>query len=46
LSHAPVASVIAGTTSAEQVEQNVRAANWRLTAEMLAEVDRITLAAN
>ena len=46
LSHAPVASVIAGATSAEQVEQNVRAANWRLSAEMLAEVDRITLAAN
>jgi aryl-alcohol dehydrogenase-like predicted oxidoreductase len=46
LSHAPVASVIAGATSAEQVEQNVRAANWRLSADMLAEVDRITLDAN
>jgi aryl-alcohol dehydrogenase-like predicted oxidoreductase len=37
-----VASVIAGATSAEQVEQNVRAAGWTLAAEDLAEIDRIT----
>jgi aryl-alcohol dehydrogenase-like predicted oxidoreductase len=42
LSHAQVTSVIAGATSPEQIEQNVRAANWRLSAGMLAEVDRIT----
>jgi aryl-alcohol dehydrogenase-like predicted oxidoreductase len=38
-----VASVIAGATSPEQVAQNIRAAEWALTAEELAEVDRITL---
>jgi aryl-alcohol dehydrogenase-like predicted oxidoreductase len=37
-----VASVIAGASSPEQVEQNVRAAGWKLTAEEMAEVDRIT----
>ncbi len=37
-----VASVIAGATKPEQVEQNVRAAEWRLTAEELTEVDAIT----
>ena len=37
-----VASVIAGATSPEQVAQNIRAAGWVLTAEELAEVDRIT----
>ncbi len=37
-----VASVIAGATKPEQIEQNVRAADWRLTAEELAEVDRLT----
>jgi aryl-alcohol dehydrogenase-like predicted oxidoreductase len=37
-----VASVIAGATSAEQIEQNVRAAGWTLSAEDLAEIDRIT----
>ena len=37
-----VASVIAGATSTEQVEANVKAASWQLTAEDLAEVDRIT----
>jgi aryl-alcohol dehydrogenase-like predicted oxidoreductase len=37
-----VASVIAGATSPEQVEQNIRAAQWTLTAEDLAEIDRIT----
>jgi aryl-alcohol dehydrogenase-like predicted oxidoreductase len=37
-----VSSVIAGATKPEQVEQNVRAANWKLTAEDLAEIDRLT----
>ena len=37
-----VSSVIAGATKPEQVEQNVRAAEWKLTAEELAEVDKIT----
>ncbi|MCH8992674.1 MAG: aldo/keto reductase, partial [Acidobacteria bacterium] len=37
-----VASVMAGATKPEQVEQNVSAAEWRLTAEELAEVDTIT----
>ena len=36
-----VASVIAGATSAAQVEANVGATGWRLTADDLAEVDRI-----
>ena len=37
-----VASVIAGATKPEQLEQNASAAEWRLTAEELAEVDTIT----
>jgi aryl-alcohol dehydrogenase-like predicted oxidoreductase len=37
-----VASVIAGATTPEQVEQNVGAAGWTLSAEDLAEIDRIT----
>jgi aryl-alcohol dehydrogenase-like predicted oxidoreductase len=37
-----VCSVICGATRAEQIEQNVAAAGWTLTAEELAEVDRIT----
>jgi aryl-alcohol dehydrogenase-like predicted oxidoreductase len=37
-----VASVIAGATTPEQVEQNVCAAGWVLPAEDLAEIDRIT----
>ena len=35
-------SVIAGATSPEQVEANVKAASWMLTAEDMVEVDRIT----
>jgi aryl-alcohol dehydrogenase-like predicted oxidoreductase len=34
-----VGSVIAGATKPEQVEQNVAAGNWKLSAEELAEVD-------
>ena len=37
-----VGSVIAGATKPEQVEQNVRAGEWRLTPEEMAEVDAIT----
>ncbi|MEA2948256.1 MAG: hypothetical protein QOI40_3586 [Alphaproteobacteria bacterium] len=38
-----VASVIAGATSPEQVEQNIRAAGWTLSADDVAEIDEITL---
>ncbi|NUM49005.1 MAG: aldo/keto reductase [Anaerolineales bacterium] len=41
-SQAHVASVIAGATRPEQVEQNVAAAGWTLTPEELAEVDLAT----
>ena len=37
-----VASVICGATKPEQIEQNVKAANWALSAEELAEVDKLT----
>ncbi len=37
-----VGSVIAGATKPEQVDQNVAAGAWRLTAEELAEVDAIS----
>jgi aryl-alcohol dehydrogenase-like predicted oxidoreductase len=37
-----VASVIAGATKPEQLDQNINAANWSLSADELAEVDRIT----
>ncbi len=36
------ASIIAGATKPEQLEQNVKAVEWTLTAEDFAEVDRIT----
>jgi aryl-alcohol dehydrogenase-like predicted oxidoreductase len=38
----PVASVIAGATSREQVAANVRAGDWRPTDDDRAELDRIT----
>jgi aryl-alcohol dehydrogenase-like predicted oxidoreductase len=41
LAQIPVTSVIAGATRPEQLEQNVKAGGWVLTAEELAEVDRI-----
>jgi aryl-alcohol dehydrogenase-like predicted oxidoreductase len=41
LSHPPVASVIAGATSPEQVRSNVEAAGWRLTPADLAEIDKL-----
>jgi aryl-alcohol dehydrogenase-like predicted oxidoreductase len=37
-----VASVIAGATRLEQVEQNVKAIGWALSADEMAEIDRIT----
>ena len=44
LSQRPVASVIAGATTPEQVAANVQAAaNWRLTADEMREVDRLTV---
>ena len=39
--HRPVASVIAGATSAEQVHANVAAADWELSADDLAEIDKL-----
>jgi len=41
LRHRVVASVIAGAMSPEQMRANVAASGWRLTAEDLAEVDRL-----
>jgi aryl-alcohol dehydrogenase-like predicted oxidoreductase len=37
-----VSSVIAGATRPEQIAANVKAADWALTADDLAEIDRIT----
>jgi aryl-alcohol dehydrogenase-like predicted oxidoreductase len=37
-----VASVIAGATSPEQLEDNVRAAGWALSREDMDEIDRLT----
>ena len=39
-----VASIIAGATKPEQVEANAKAVSWKLSAEEMAEVDRITAA--
>jgi len=44
LAQAPVASVIAGATRPEQLEQNVKAGGWKLSAEELEEIDGITAA--
>jgi aryl-alcohol dehydrogenase-like predicted oxidoreductase len=41
LARPTVASVIAGASNPEQVQQNVKAATWTLTSEELAEVDNI-----
>jgi aryl-alcohol dehydrogenase-like predicted oxidoreductase len=41
LAQDPVSSVIAGATRPEQLEQNVKAGDWRLTAEELAEINTI-----
>jgi aryl-alcohol dehydrogenase-like predicted oxidoreductase len=37
-----VSSIIAGASSPAQVEQNVRAVDWTLTPEDMAEIDRLT----
>jgi aryl-alcohol dehydrogenase-like predicted oxidoreductase len=37
-----VASVIAGATRVEQVEQNVKAIGWQLSTDDMAEIDRMT----
>jgi aryl-alcohol dehydrogenase-like predicted oxidoreductase len=42
LSHDCLASVIAGATRPEQIEQNAKAASWELTSEERAEVDRLS----
>ena len=42
LAQQPVASVIAGATRPEQLEQNVKAGEWVLTADELAEVNRLS----
>ena len=42
LSHAPVASVIAGATRVDQVNANASAGSWVLTTEELAAIDAIT----
>lgn len=41
-----VSSVIAGATSVAQIEQNVKAISWKLSPDDLAEIDKITSAAN
>jgi aryl-alcohol dehydrogenase-like predicted oxidoreductase len=42
LARPTVASVIAGATKGEQVEQNANAAEGELTPEEIAEIDEIT----
>jgi aryl-alcohol dehydrogenase-like predicted oxidoreductase len=42
LAHKPVASVIAGATTVEQIEANAKAANWAMTPEDLTEIRKLT----
>ncbi len=42
LSHPSLASVIAGATKPEQIEANIRAAEWELTPDEVAEVNRLS----
>jgi aryl-alcohol dehydrogenase-like predicted oxidoreductase len=42
LARPPIASVIAGATTPEQVRTNIAAGQWALTADELSEVDRLT----
>ncbi len=42
VSHPWVSTVIAGVTRPEQVSANVAAADWKLTADEMAEIDRIS----
>jgi aryl-alcohol dehydrogenase-like predicted oxidoreductase len=37
-----VSSIIAGATKPEQIEANIKAADWALSAEDLAEIDKLT----
>jgi aryl-alcohol dehydrogenase-like predicted oxidoreductase len=39
----PVASIIAGATTTEQVEANAKSVEWDLAAAEMAEIDRLTL---
>lgn len=39
---AAVSSVIAGATSPEQVSENIKAAAWKLSADEMAEIDKLT----
>ena len=41
-SRPPVASIIAGATSPDQVERNARAVDWQLTAEDLTAIEAAT----
>ena len=41
LARPAVSSVIAGATKPEQLVENVKAAEWTLSAEDMAEIDRI-----
>jgi aryl-alcohol dehydrogenase-like predicted oxidoreductase len=41
LAHRPVASVIAGASTPEQVEQNVKASAWALMPDELAAIDKL-----
>ena len=43
-SRKPVASIIAGATTPEQIDVNVGAASWALSPDDLAEIDRISAA--
>jgi aryl-alcohol dehydrogenase-like predicted oxidoreductase len=42
LSRCCVASIIAGATSPEQVQQNADALGWQMTPDEIGAVDRIT----
>ena len=41
-SRSQVTSVIAGATKPEQVEQNAKAIEWKMTADETAEIDKIS----
>jgi aryl-alcohol dehydrogenase-like predicted oxidoreductase len=42
LAHKPVASVIAGATTVEQIHANAKATNWTMTPEDLTEIRKLT----
>jgi aryl-alcohol dehydrogenase-like predicted oxidoreductase len=42
IAHPGLSSVIAGATRPEQVEQNVKAAAWKLSDAEVSEVNRLT----